>query len=381
MNEIVFKDTSRVLIETLRVELQNQAESFVKVGYLLKAARDTDVLKDTSYSSVQDMAATEYGLTPDMVSRYIRIYERFGEGEGRLMSNYQGYGVAKLQIMITLPDEINDQLTPEMTKNQITEVANEVHEEQKISDMEVMCEEPGNKNLDVLQQFFMAFFEEHRQTFLMISPLPFPSESDYEEFKETFFPTGTNMIFARVPQQGKVMMAEDGSLTNIRTGERQEYTWKQIYEEMDEMSVKLEFSFDEEGYKKLFGEEDKSEPKVEEPKKETKKPEKVSEKTSKPAVKEEPEEEIKDEDVPGQTKLTEQGIEVPPESIPEKVEAEIVDERYEKILNLSAVLTRQLRAAHNSGSQIDWIDAKMTTESILRFCKDMEAKTARGREI
>lgn len=256
MNELVYKETSRVLIEELRVELKSQAESFVKAGYLLKVARDTDILKDTSYANVNDLATAEYGLTPDMVSRYIRIYERFGDGEGNLLTEYQGYGVAKLQIMITLPDEINEQLSPEMTKSQITEVASEVHEEQKISDMEVMCEDPGNKEWSALQHFFMAYFEDHRQQFLMIFDYekPFPGEDDYLGFKEIFFPAGTEMIFARIPQSGKVMLSAEGVLTYIRSGERIEYTWEEIYKEIaHELQAISHFTFTPDGYADLFG--------------------------------------------------------------------------------------------------------------------------------
>ena len=327
MNELVYKDTSRVLIEELRVELKSQAESFVKVGYLLKVARDTDILKDTSYANVNDLATAEYGLTPDMVSRYIRIYERFGDGEGNLLTEYQGYGVAKLQIMITLPDEINEQLSPEMTKSQITKVAAEVHEEQKISDMEVMCEDPANKDWTELQQFFMAYFKDHKQQFLMIFDYekPFPDEKDYTGFKEIFFPAGTEMIFARIPQSGKVMLSAEGVLTYIRSGERIEYTWEDIYKEIaHELQAILHFEYTPEGYADLFGKEPvapvqeaKSEPK--EPKSVSKEAESVSkeaesvskeaESVSKDEKSEEPEE-IKDEDVPGQAIITPDGIEV-----------------------------------------------------------------------
>lgn len=33
-------------------EMQKSAESFVRIGYLLKLARDTDILKSTPYGSV-----------------------------------------------------------------------------------------------------------------------------------------------------------------------------------------------------------------------------------------------------------------------------------------------------------------------------------------
>lgn len=385
MNEVVFKDTSRVLIETLRAELQNQAESFVKVGYLLKAARDTDVLKDTSYSSVQDMAKTEYGLSPDMVSRYIRIYERFGEGEGRLKSNYQGYGVAKLQIMITLPDEINEQLSPEMTKSQITEVAAEVHEEQKITDMEVMCEDPAeNENLSTIQQFFMSYFKDHKEQFLMIDDvhLPSPGDQQFEELKEIFFPTGTELIFARIPQLGKYSLSAKGNLMNIRSAQSEHYEWSSIYQEIVHgLPIILNIMFVESDYKGLFGEEvapvQEEHKEVAGAQKEAK-PSKIADEPKKKEEKAEPKE-IQDKDVPGQTIITENGVEVVPapeekEPSPDEIRQQV---EYEANIKLIDTLREQIMRAYESKRQTHWIDAKMTTESLRGYCRDMEVKTAR----
>ena len=58
-------------------ELTKQAESFVRVGYLLKVARDTDILSESGYKTVAEFAQERYGLTKDVVSRYININDRF----------------------------------------------------------------------------------------------------------------------------------------------------------------------------------------------------------------------------------------------------------------------------------------------------------------
>jgi len=385
MNEIVYKDSLITLTETIKAELKEQAESFVKVGYLLKAARDTEVLKDSSYSDVNEYATAEFGLTSDMVSRYIRIFERFGEGEGRLQTQYQGYGVAKLQIMITLPDEINEQLSPEMTKNRIAEVAAEVHEEQKISDMEVMCEDPAeNDKLNNLQQFFMSYFKDHKEQFLMIEDvlLPFPGENEINEMKEIFFPSGTDMIFARIPQHGKHSLSNGGRLMNIRSGQTEDYTWEQIYSEIAHgIGTELNIMFTEADYKELFGEEvaPVQEETPEEPKQ---KPEgsrpKKENKTEKNPKKEEPKveepEPIPDNEVPGQTILTENGVEVV-EAPPVSEEEEKERKRYEAYLSNVETLKKQIMKAYESMKQFDWIDAKTTAETIRDYCKKMEVKT------
>ena len=61
-------------------EVQNQAEGFVRLGYLLRRAEDTDILAESGYKTVTEFAKAEYGLTETYVSRYININRRYSEG-------------------------------------------------------------------------------------------------------------------------------------------------------------------------------------------------------------------------------------------------------------------------------------------------------------
>jgi len=123
-------------------ELQKQAEGFVRVGYLLKVARDTNVLAESGYKSVAEFAQAEYGLSKDVVSRYIAINDRYSENgySDRLQSKYEGYGYSKLTEMLTLPEEIVAEIEPSLTRKEIQEIKKEVAEEEKISPIEVAME-------------------------------------------------------------------------------------------------------------------------------------------------------------------------------------------------------------------------------------------------
>ena len=96
--------------QALDAEIQREAEGFVKIGYLLRVARDTDVLNGSGYENVNDFAKKEYGLDSSQVSRFISINERFSEGgySDRLETHFEGFGVAKLSIMLQLPDTLNE---------------------------------------------------------------------------------------------------------------------------------------------------------------------------------------------------------------------------------------------------------------------------------
>ena len=89
-------------------EVLNQAEGFVRLGYLLRKARDTEILRDSGYPTVVAFAEGEYGLTETYVSRYIAINKRYSKDgySPYLQERFQGYGMAKLAEMLTLSDEV-----------------------------------------------------------------------------------------------------------------------------------------------------------------------------------------------------------------------------------------------------------------------------------
>lgn len=101
--------------------LNRTVEDFVMTGYLLKQGRDTDILKDSGYSNVNEFAWAEYKLEATQVSRYIRINDRFSEGgySPRLQEHYKGFGYAKLALMLTLPESVAEELTPAYSKSEM----------------------------------------------------------------------------------------------------------------------------------------------------------------------------------------------------------------------------------------------------------------------
>ncbi len=55
-------------------------EGYMEMGYILKLARDTDILAGSGYRGHEEFGAERYGLDKGTVSRYIRIVERFSVG-------------------------------------------------------------------------------------------------------------------------------------------------------------------------------------------------------------------------------------------------------------------------------------------------------------
>lgn len=214
---------------TLDKEFTKAAESFVRIGYLLKVARDTDILHNSGYKSVTEFAKAEYNITPDMVSRYIKINDRFSvDGYGQeLREDMQGYGIAKLQIMLTLSDEVIEAIPKETTKSELQNIQKEIKEEKEKTDIEVMLEDSNSQDGSPLAGFVREYFREHPQAY----------EKAYENVTkapvldsmlDAVAPSGIAVLMARVPGTGRLMLSIKGTeqnmeLINVRNNEKRTY--------------------------------------------------------------------------------------------------------------------------------------------------------------
>lgn len=234
MNEMEEIKTYQEFEKQFDTELEKQAESFIKVGYLLKIARDTEILKESGYKTVAEFAKERYGLTKDIVSRYIRINDRFSKNgySEELEDQYKGFGYSKLAIMLTLPDSIIGALDPQMSKSGIEEVQKEVKEELEIPPLQVMMEEkkPEQTNLTDLQAFIHQYGYEHRE---QVNELA--KAAEHEKYQEMILnilaPRGTAIIPIRIAGRGKLMLSLSGKekppvILNVREESNVEQSWE-----------------------------------------------------------------------------------------------------------------------------------------------------------
>lgn len=289
--------------QELDSEMQKTVEGFVKIGFLLNYATETNIVKEGGYDNVNAFAKAEYGIDATQVSRFVNIYRRFGEpGMPRLQTQYMNHGVAKLSIMLTLPDYVNEDIPSGYTKTEINAIKTEVEAEQKISDLEVMMEEkdPVQQSLpEGLKQVVYQMVHDYPQIYLRMY-----DAIGIEKMKEVVAPDGASTYTVRVPGTGKMFLVakatENIVITNLRTGDKEYYEWQQLYSALEEyfdMGGDAKESWTN-TFKEPFPEEEKQEEKPEndnvqqsskpEPKKEPKKESKVKVATPKPVKKEEP---------------------------------------------------------------------------------------------
>lgn len=198
--------------QALDTELANQAAGFVRTGYLLKKARDTDILAASGYNTVAEFAKAEYGLSKDIVSRYIAINDRYSEGgySDRLQDKYEGYGVAKLQDMLTLPIEVVDLISPEMTRKEIAEVKAEVKAEEAISPLEIAIEgtDEQQADMELCQKAIYKYAKDNPEKFKEL--VKWTKDGDSEELESILAPSGIAVLASRPQGIGKVFTSFKG---------------------------------------------------------------------------------------------------------------------------------------------------------------------------
>ncbi len=234
-------NTVEELTDKISSELTKAAISFVRIGYLLKKARDEDILKDSGYPDIYVYANTKFGLDKSQVSRFIRINDRFSIGgySKQLGLKYEGFKYSKLSIMLTLPDEINEELSPEYSKSEINAIKTEYEAEQKISDMEVMMEDAEGIPDEFIAAVVKELNDEHpepvtnfHESCVMAEKLNILPET--VDVKEAFMPDGDRTYNIRIPGQGRFMVnMKDAGITivNMRaTDEKSALSWDEFHE-------------------------------------------------------------------------------------------------------------------------------------------------------
>lgn len=236
MEEIIYQRDYAQYKQDLRTELEKTSEGFVKIGYLLKVARDTDILVGSGYKDYLDFANGEFGLDKSMVSRFIRINDRFSEegNSDRLLEQYKGFGYAKLAIMLRIPEVITEELTPEYTKSEIQAIKNEIDEERsktEVEHLEENLEQIINPPTDsLLVRVLKAIGEDNAALFCKIWDY-FSEETDWHGIKEIFKPIDQQTYVTRVPGEGKIILIvknEGAALTIARSEVKTNHSWEEI---------------------------------------------------------------------------------------------------------------------------------------------------------
>lgn len=309
--------------KAMNTVLNRTVEDFVMTGYLLKQGRDTDILKDSGYSNVNEFAWAEYKLEATQVSRYIRINDRFSEGgySPRLQDHYKGFGYAKLALMLTLPESVAEELTPAYSKSEIQAVKEEIESEEKITDIEVILEgeKEEQKELDNLEKAIHQICMDEPELYLKLHEAVRTSIGT-GRIKEVLAPDGDKLYSVRPQGCGRIILylndeKDEVILQVVRQSLKERYAWSDI---LGYLVLITEQEDAKKNSEDLFGQQypEKEQIAPVQPKKEKRKESKVVKAKPPKAQKQEKEKPVElPDDIPGQTEIEKDFPEMLPEPV------------------------------------------------------------------
>ena len=309
--------------KVMNTVLNRTVEDFVMTGYLLKQGRDSDILKDSGYSNVNEFAWAEYKLEATQVSRYIRINDRFSEGgySPRLQEHYKGFGYAKLALMLTLPESVAEELTPTYSKSEIQAVKEEIESEEKITDIEVILEgeKEEQRDLNNLEKAINQICMEDPKLYVKLHGTVRTSVGT-EPIKDVLAPDGDKLYSVRPQGCGRIMLylndeKDEVILQGVRQSLKERYAWSDI---LGYLVLITEQEDAKKNWEDLFGQQypEKEQIAPVQPKKEKRKESKVVKAKPPKAQKQEKEKPVElPDDIPGQTEIEKDFPEMLPEPV------------------------------------------------------------------
>lgn len=286
-------------VEKTKQHAMSLARDFVELGYMLRRAKDTGILKGSGYRNIYEYAENKYNIDQGTASRFMNINERFSECgySETLQKRYEDFGRSKLAIMLKLPDVVNEELSPEFSRAEIQTLKEEIDAERQITDIEVMLEEPPAWQQDEESLEYKAMKQLlHDEPELYLTLCTTKAAEQEKELFSLLAPMGEKIYTVRIAQTGKFNISikentETIAFINIRSEEKWSYPKRQVAEILRVMLAVPEGE-EKEHWSKIYGEEWP----IREEKPEQKKPKpsrvtKAKAEQKKPIRKEEPEKE------------------------------------------------------------------------------------------
>ena len=261
MDDLMEVSTYKEFKSAFDREVRNQAESFIRMGYLLRIAEDTDILYESGYKSIAEFAREEYKLPADYVSRMMDVNRRYSDGgySDRIAPKYQGYGYTLLSEMLKLSDAVVEALPDKVTREEIRELKKEIREENATTDIEVLLEgeeqmqqELDNNLIKVLHQNWRENVRDYQKMFKAVTT----SENQKETALQLLAPSGIGMKIIRIKGIGKFLLSikgadQDLELVNVRTDETEKYTWDDCAKALSQLCRGKNYK---DAYEKAYGE-------------------------------------------------------------------------------------------------------------------------------
>ncbi len=233
--EITANRDYSVFKQEFDTEIKRASDSFVRIGFLLKEARDTGILEGSGYTSMSDFATNEYGITPDQASRFIGVYERFGDGEGHLKAAYSAHGQTKLIEMLSLPESVAESIPAELPREDIRQIKQEIKEEQQVTPIERAIESSDiPEGLNDLEAFIFVHLKDINIFRKYWNAMQTISAWDKEALLMMFDEAGIKVFTEKLPRRGRILLSFNGTenkpaIVDVRQDSRSEIEWDDLH--------------------------------------------------------------------------------------------------------------------------------------------------------
>lgn len=119
-------------VKVMQVKLRTIAKSFIEIGMMLDNIQNMDTFRDKGYVSIAAFAQAELGLSKNQTYNLINVSRSFTYA-GQIQERYKEFSFSQLVEMVSLPEELHEEIKPEMKVVEIREIKKTVKKEKNVS--------------------------------------------------------------------------------------------------------------------------------------------------------------------------------------------------------------------------------------------------------
>lgn len=215
----------------IRENLGGIVKNFVRTGWHLSRIDRSGAYKLKGYSSITEYARETFGMTPDGVSRFIHVYEKYSvQGDTpELREEYRDFKFSQLTEMLQLPEDDHEMIRPETKREDIRDLKKFNKQSQNNPDNLLNWQQdPDDIIREAVKDFFFSRKKDLNGIYEQYGIGPYPEETVklmarflYHEKKRKF---QNDRVF--------IMLYPDQVFIKSSDGELQDITWTEFFQTM-----------------------------------------------------------------------------------------------------------------------------------------------------
>ena len=175
----------------IQINLGNIANGFIKLGYLFKKAKDSELYREEGYATFFEYIEEKYGVERTQATRFMQInttYSLHGDSI-EIDPKYASHGSSKLAEMLSLPGYIREEIPSEITRKEIREIKAEFSKENEVcagaqTSINTECEQDSESTESWIKKYFKQYREKFKTFFLEVQEAL--KTDNYEAAKDRF---------------------------------------------------------------------------------------------------------------------------------------------------------------------------------------------------